>query len=106
MKDAKTADRMKKLQDEMNDLKTRAHDEVLTRIRADIATLEGMGFQYQLVARTQRATKRMSDPSRPCPVCKFVTEPHHDARSHRAQGKSKKAFTNSELSTMGLRKIS
>ena len=49
--------------------------------------------------------KRTKDPNTPCSVCKFVTDPPHDARMHRAQGKSKKPFNAEELKEKGLKKV-
>jgi hypothetical protein len=41
----------------------------------------------------------------PCSVCRFKTEPPHDARSHRHQN-PKKPFTASELATKGMERVS
>jgi hypothetical protein len=40
-----------------------------------------------------------------CPICKFRTNPPHDARKHRTQGDNKKPFTAEELTAMGMTKV-
>lgn len=97
--------RIKQLQNEIASLQADARDQLLQRIRQDVAELNSMGLSYQLVASRSRggATgRRFSDPNRPCPVCKFRTEPFHDARTHRSQGRNKKPFSAEELKKLGL----
>lgn len=97
--------RIKQLQEEIASLQADAKDQLLQRIRKDIAELNTLGVSYQLVAGRARGAsggRRFSDPNRPCPVCKFRTEPFHDARTHRSQGRSKKPFTADELRKLGL----
>lgn len=98
--------RIQKLQAEIDSLQNQAKEDLLKRIRADINELNAMGLNYKLVAGARRngSSQRHSDPTRPCPVCRFVTTPHHDARTHRGQGKSKKPFTAAELKELGLSK--
>ncbi len=99
------AQRIKQLQDEIANLQADARDQLLQRVRKDITELNSMGVTYQLVSGRSRggATgKRFSDPDRPCPVCKFKTEPYHDARTHRSQGRNKKSFSAEELRNLGL----
>ncbi|MFO1173175.1 MAG: hypothetical protein U1E49_19685 [Hyphomicrobiaceae bacterium] len=99
------ASRIKQLQEEIASLQADAKEQLLQRIRKDIAELNGLGVTYQLVAGRSRGGsggKRFSDPNRPCPVCKFRTEPFHDARTHRSQGRTKKPFTAEELRKLGL----
>lgn len=99
------AQRIKQLQDEIANLQADAREQLLQRIRKDLAELNSMGLTYQLVSGRSRggsASKRFSDPDRACPVCKFKTEPYHDARTHRAQGRNKKPFSADELRNLGL----
>jgi hypothetical protein len=48
--------------------------------------------------------KREIDPNKPCSICDCVTNPPHDARSHRSQ-EPKKAFTKAELEERGMVKV-
>lgn len=69
--------------------------------------LNGMRFSYQLTNGGGRGGAKLhqSDPTRPSPICKFTIVPHHDARSHRSQGKGKRPFTADELKQLGLSKV-
>lgn len=111
-------EKIKKLEAEANELRGQAKKEALAAVKAALADLNSLGFRYRLVegggdvpTPAKRGPKkggkgitRKRDPNAPCSVCNFVTEPPHDARRHRAQGKSKKALTAKELEDMGYRK--
>lgn len=109
MKDsgANASERIRRLQEEIATVQAEAKGQLIARATEAIEELNRMGLDYRLVqggvrARGRKAMIRQTDPSRPCPVCKFRTVPHHDARSHRAQGRTKKPFTATELQEFGL----
>lgn len=97
--------RFKQLQEQMEAASKEVVAEALGRAEDAIETLNALGQRYRLVrvGATGRST-RQTNPDRPCPVCEFKTDPPHDARRHRGQGKNKKAFTASQLAELGLRK--
>ena len=97
----KATDRIRKLKDEINNLQGSAKEELLAEIRSGISELNELGFSYELTGGGRSWGKRARNPDRPCPVCNFVTDPPHDARAHRGQGKAKKAFTAAELKENG-----
>lgn len=108
--------RLKELNEERVLIVTSAKKEALARANEVIAELRELGFNYRLVedAAAKRPSTRRSAtngtgkgiPSgAPCPVCKFKTEPPHDARKHRAQGDRKRAFTAKQLEELGLAKV-
>jgi hypothetical protein len=63
--------------------------------------LKALGWK----ATGKRKTGEREKKDAPCTVCGFKTEPLHDARKHRSQGKSKKAFNAEELKELGLKKV-
>lgn len=73
----------------------------LNALRFNYALTEGAPLRRRLV--TRGGARQVRDA--PCPVCKFKTQPPHDARKHRGQGKRKRAFTSSQLNEMGLAKV-
>ena len=98
----KAADRIRKLKEEITTLQGSAKDELLMEIRSKIAELNELGFSYELTSGVRSQAQRKRNPDRPCPVCKIVTDPPHDARAHRGQGrKTKKPFTAAELKELG-----
>ncbi len=104
--------RIKQLDQERAQLISSGKKDALDRANAAIDDLTALGFNYRLVegavsvtkrlARTQKGDRRVKDA--PCPVCEFKTNPPHDARKHRGQGKRKKPFTPAELKEFGLKK--
>lgn len=103
--DSGALSKIKKLQAEMEEYSKEAAAEALAQAEDAISTLASLGQRYRLVRVTGRGKgMRQSNPDRPCPVCQFKTDPPHDARQHRGQGKSKRAFTTAQLNEMGLRK--
>jgi len=105
-------EQLKKLDEQRAKLLDGAKAEALKKAEEAVAELMELGFSYRLVEgdgpapkkRGSRAGAGTVDPDKPCSVCNFVTVPNHDARKHRAQGESKKAFTAKELEAFGLKK--
>jgi hypothetical protein len=108
--------RLKELDHERASIVTTVKSEALARANEAIAELRALGFHYRIVedGATKQSTPRRSAtngagkgvPSgAPCPVCTFKTDPPHDARKHRAQGKRKRAFTAKQLEELGLTKV-
>ena len=99
--------RLKQLDQERAALIDGAKQEALARAKETIAELNALGFNYRLVAgeRKARAVKgeaaSTTSSGKPCPICKFETDPPHDGRRHRAQ-KRKRAFSPEELQEYGL----
>lgn len=93
--------RFRKMQDEITTLQSAAKEHLLADIHANVAELNRLGFSYALVSGRRSQLQRQRNPNRPCPVCKFVTDPPHDARAHRSQGKTKKPFAAAELKELG-----
>lgn len=103
--DSGALSKIKKLQAEMEEYSKEAVAEALAQAEDAIATLASLGQRYRLVRASGRGKgMRQTNPDRPCPVCQFKTDPPHDARQHRGQGKSKRAFTASQLTELGLKK--
>lgn len=108
--------RIKELDQERAQLISTGKKDALGRAKVAIDELAALGFNYRLVeggkesnrsartpTRTQKGDRRVKDA--PCPVCEFKTNPAHDARKHRGQGKRKRPFTPSELKEFGLEKV-
>ena len=98
--------RVKQLQDQIAEASKEAVSEALEQAEEAIATLNALGQRYKIVrvGASGRST-RQTNPDRDCPVCQFRTDPPHDARRHRGQGKTKKAFTAAQLADLGLGKV-
>jgi len=103
-------ERIKQLDQERAQIISSGKKEALDKVKAAIADLSALGFQYQLVEgsdggkrRAPKGTGLVKDA--PCPVCKFKTNPLHDARKHKKQGKRKKPFTPIELKELQLEKV-
>ena len=90
---------LKKLDEQREALRASAKKEVLERVNAAIAELAELGFSYRLI----EGKTRQIHPDTPCRICKFPTEPYHDARKHRGQ-KPQKAFSAKELEEKGLKR--
>lgn len=102
-------DQIKRLQDQISSLQLEAREQLVAQASQAIQDLNRMGFDYRLVQGSRRSRStggatRRSDPTKPCPVCKFRTVPFHDARTHRSQGNNKKVFTADELRELGLKR--
>lgn len=85
--------------------KEKLADEVKTKLSSLGLSLADLGLSGGSSApratRTLRAAstgekKREVDTSRPCPICKYLTVPHHDGRHHRSQN-PKAPYTQDEL---------
>jgi hypothetical protein len=91
-----------------------AKQEALDNAEKAVAELNELGFHYTLTEgeaastrgpRKSAATGLKRQPRDvPCPICKFKTTPHHDARMHRSQ-KTKKPFSTEELMEKHLSKV-
>ena len=104
-------DRIKALDEERAKLLEAAKKEALEKAEKAVAELNELGFHYSLVEGAARAPRKASAeaPKRqakdaPCPICHFKTNPHHDGRAHRSQ-KTKKPFTDAELTKLGFAKV-
>ena len=100
-------DQIRQLNQQIDKIKEQAKGEALAQAEEAIEILNSMGFQYELVeeGRAKKANGGRRSPSGACPVCKFATEPAHDARKHRSQGESKKPFAKDELEMMHLKRV-
>ena len=101
-------DQIRALEAQKAELMQGARAEALQKAKSAVSALNSLGLNYRLVeARGQgsgRKGMRRIDSSRPCPICKFQTNPPHDARAHRGQ-KSKKPFGIRELEERGMTKV-
>ena len=109
----KVIERIKLLDKERGKLLDSAKQEALARAMAAVHDLNVIGFTYRLVEgdaaqrRNLNQKRARSMSQEPCPVCKFRTDPPHDARRHRfSQGKKKRPFTPKELTAMGMKRAS
>lgn len=104
--DSGALSKIKKLQAEMDEYSKEAVADALEQAEDAISTLASLGHRYRLVRAGGRGKgMRQTNPDRPCPVCQFKTDPPHDARQHRGQGKSKRALSAAQLAEMGLKKL-
>ena len=102
-------EQIKQLDEKRAKLLEEATAEAKKRAEEAIADLNALGYNYRLAQNGGKTTgktgiTRKRDPNAPCSICKFVTDPGHDGRMHRSQGKSKKPFTAEELRELGLKK--
>ena len=102
---ADTFQEIQKLQAQIDDLREKAKDEAVKKVRAALEQLNALGFHFELSEKgaKKKATKPMKDAV--CSVCGFKTSPPHDPRTHKAQGSDKKPFTKKELEERGLAKV-
>jgi hypothetical protein len=105
-------DRIKKLDLERSTLLSDAKKEALALVQQGLDGLRALGLSFNLVEgerRNKRAKRsgagKGAIQDAPCPICGFKTEPPHDARKHRGQGKRKRAFTGKQLQELGLKKV-
>lgn len=103
-------EQIRKLDEQRAQLLGNAKTEALAAAEKAVADLNSLGFSYALVegdsgpkGKKAKQTRQL-DPNKPCTVCKFATEPNHDARRHRSQGEKKKPFTEKELAEFGYKK--
>jgi hypothetical protein len=98
--------RIKELEAEKSKLIESAKSEAPGRAKQAVSDLNALGFSYQLVDRVSNAKPKKGMVSgKACPICDWKTNPPHDARAHRSQGKRKHAFSSKELTDLGLRKV-
>jgi hypothetical protein len=98
-----TLDQIKTLDGQRAKLLDGAKVEAMDTVQKALAELNALGFQFVVSEGSKGARRSVRERSNePCPICKFKTSPPHDGRRHRAQGMKKKAFTNQELTQIGL----
>lgn len=99
-------EKLKKLDAERSKLLEGAKTEALAKANQAVEELNAIGFSYELVEnkgeKPRKARKVDHAPKGTCPICKYSTNPPHDARSHRAQQSHKKPFTDDELAKLGM----
>ena len=86
--------------DALEELRQGAIDEtkqVLDEARNEVKRLEAMLAHLTGEALAVGPKRRSRDPDLPCHVCKFVTVPNHDVRTHKFQHQHKKPLTTDEL---------
>lgn len=96
-----TLEKLRALDEQRSKLLQDAKAEALANARKAIDDLNALGFDYSLTEESVSKGRKASGIKRPmkdgpCPICKFKTDPLHDARAHRSQEK-KKPFTQAEL---------
>ena len=103
----KTAlEEIQKLQEQIEKKKQEALDELEGDLREARATVRDIEKQIaDLKGRSPRKAGEREKKDAPCSICGFKTNPVHDARSHRSQGKKKEAFTAAELREKGMEKV-
>ena len=103
-------ERIKELDAERARLFEQAKEEALLKATQAITDLMALGLDYQLIngavtpAKTETAKVLGAAKDAPCPVCKFLTIPPHDRRTHRNQ-KKRAPFSAVELKEKGLVKV-
>jgi len=99
-------ERLRKLDQERDALAQQAKEQLIARANEVIKELNKLGFNYRLASssRTREARGGIS-PNKPCQICKFRTDPPHDARRHKAQGRDKKPFTQAQLRDFGYTRL-
>jgi hypothetical protein len=101
------------LDERANKIREDAKTEILAVILAKIAELKELGFDLAKIAELKelgfdypqvegKAQTRKTNPEKPCPICKFRTEPVHDRRAHK---KVKKPFSDWDLGERKLTKV-
>jgi single-stranded DNA-specific DHH superfamily exonuclease len=102
---------LKKLDQQRQKLIENAKQEAMKKAQAAVDELNSLGFNFELKERKSRngssrsGTRAVKD--KPCPICRFKTDPPHDRRRHSKHKSAKnRAFTNEELQEMGLRRVS
>jgi hypothetical protein len=103
-------ERIKELDAERARLFEQAKEEALLKATAAITDLIALGLDYQLVNGAAKPAKSGTEKilgtakDVPCPICKFLTIPPHDRRTHRNQ-KKKAPFSAAKLNEKGLVKV-
>jgi hypothetical protein len=103
-------ERIKELDAERARLFEQAKEEAHLKAAQAITDLIALGLDYQLVNGAAKPAKTGTEKilgtvkDVPCPICKFLTMPPHDRRSHRNQ-KKKAPFSAAELKQKGLVRV-
>lgn len=93
-----------KIQEQYEQARKAAVQEIQAQIKELNDQLRSLGVDSgNGVARKAAGTRQKSEA--PCSVCGFKTNPPHDARAHRSQGKKKEAFNKAHLDERGLAKV-
>jgi hypothetical protein len=101
-------ERIRELDAERATLFEQAKEEALKKATDAITDLIALGLDYQLISGAAKPAKsgKVLGTAKdvPCPICKFLTIPPHDRRTHRNQ-KKKAPFSAAELKEKGLVKV-
>jgi hypothetical protein len=106
--------KIRELDEQRAKLIAAAKSEAIKKVDKALKELNGLGFEYRLVSdgsgRSMRVARKVKAgrgkgrvKNGACKICKFVTAPPHDARTHRGQAK-KAPFSNQELVERGMRR--
>lgn len=100
-------EQIKELEEQKTALADEAKKEAVAQAQAAVDVLGALGYQYTLVREdkqkktsTRRGTRKPRL-DRDCTICKYQTNPPHDARLHRGQTE-KAPFSDDELGEKGL----
>ena len=88
----------------LESLKTAAIEELLEQRKEIDNQLAQLGYNESPKSAPKGKASRVKDPNKPCPICKFVTEPAHDGRAHKNKQKKPAPFTDEELTKHGFTK--
>jgi hypothetical protein len=80
--------------------------EALQEANEAVSKLNALGFHYLLCEEGEKLNgSKKGEQTGPCPVCKFMTDPPHGGRTHRAQKPEKRPFTDEELKQRNLARV-
>ena len=94
-------ERRAKLEEQIAEIDAKIEEQKKTRRDELLAELKELGYSGKKSKKSESVREKKDAP---CSVCDFKTEPLHDARAHRSQGKQKKPFTNEELKERSMKK--
>jgi hypothetical protein len=118
-----TIEKIKDLQLQIEKLQSKAKEEAIDKLKAIeselsiipadslLSVLRAAGHYFEIAGvgksgKKKSAGRGQQKPGTECPDCKFATDPPHNGRQHRSQGKGKhKPFTGAELTKLGLKKV-
>ena len=106
--------KIRELDEQRAKLIAAAKSEAIKKVDKALKELNSLGFEYRIVAdgsgRSMRVARKVKAgrgkgrvKNAACKICKFVTVPPHDARTHRGQSR-KAPFSTQELSERGLKR--
>lgn len=98
------AEQVLKQMADIESLRGEAIQEILGQRKVLDDQLKTLGFESG-VGRRPQGGRRVIDPTKPCTICKFITDPPHDSRKHRGQGDKKRPFTPKELEEFHMTKV-